>query len=287
VAIPIMKAAGVRATPPTGALQSIKRRDDVFGWVARGLEALYLFEEGSGTVLGPTIGVGNGAIDSIAASNNAYSWLAGGGLQLSGAQLASLPAFEANSAWTIFSALRVVGHTGSAGVEKVVGLLGLRNFGLAPPATRGGVLYQRGATNLSATHANAYYAGRTADGAGGQGTENFLSPASFDTYNKPRLAAVSYDGSANLYCRVYEPDGSLFASATIATSDATLFTVSGVPISSMQWALGGLNALYAGGVVQHECAALHSVALVDFSAAEIAAIAEAAGAIGADRGRAW
>jgi hypothetical protein len=39
--------------------------------------------------------------------------------------------------------------------------------------------------------------------------------------------------------------------------------------------------------VQHECAALHSVALVDFSAAEIAAIAEAAGAIGADRGRAW
>lgn len=279
----IITLPGVLADVPAGMEEAIILNEH--GLPERGLAALHLFGEGVGAALGDELGGAAGAVDSLVVSNNAFAWLAGGGIQLSGAQLASMAAFEANSAWTLFSAIRVVNHTGAAGVEKIVGLLSLRNWGAAQ--IRGCALYQRGATNLSIPSATAYYSVRGANGAGGQGVAADLLPFNHDTYNAGRLVALSYNGVDTIRGAIYDKTGALLASGNAATTDANLFTIAGVTTSDLQWALGGVSALYDDGVVQHECAARYSRALTDFSSAEIALLAAGVSAIGAGRGRAW
>jgi len=279
----IITLPGTLSSVPAGMEEAILLEPT--GFISRSLESLYLYEEGTGTVLADTQGGANGAIDSQASSNNAYSWLTGGGVQLSGAQLASFPAFEANAEWTLFAALRVVNHTGTAGSEKIVELVGLRNFGAA--SVRGVALYQRGATDLSQALNTTDYEHRPANGSGGQGTAEALIPADRNSYNVGRIAAISYNGTDTITSRIYDKDAAIIAADTMTVSDAQLFTISGTTVSSLQWAVGGLNATYAGGVVQHEMAARYSREISDFSAAEIAQICASAAALGADRGRAW
>jgi hypothetical protein len=280
----IIKLPGVLTSVPPGMEEAILLEPS--GFVSRGLQALFLFEEASGTALVDAKGGADGVIDNIGSSNNAFSRLSGGGIQLSGAQLGSFPAFEGSDAWTLIAAVRVVNHTGTAGTEKVAGIIGNRSFGTVA-AQRGAYLYQRGATNLSADHTNARYEHRPTNGAGGQGTQEILLPSGINTFNLPRLAIISYNGTDTIESRIVDGSGAVVSSDTLTTNDTALWSVSSTVASVQQWCIGGINGNFAGGVIQYECAARYSRFLSDFSPAEIALIAQATAAIGADRGRAW
>ena len=277
----IMQLPGILTSVPPGMEEAILLEPS--GLVSRDLEALFLFEEGSGTVLEDAQGGASGTIDSLASSNNAFSRLSGGGVQLSGAQLGSFPAFDGASAWTLFAACRVVNHTGSAGTEKIAGLIGSRSLGAAP--IRGAYLFQRGATNLSAASANAFYQHRSSDGAGGLAQSESLTPVNLNTFDLPRLAIISYNGTDAIESRIVDRAGATIAADTLAATDSQLWTAGGTTAANQQWVIGGLSSTYGGGVVQYEFSARYRRALSDFSAVEIKHIAAAAAAIGTGRGR--
>lgn len=256
------------------------------GFPSRGLESMFLFEETSGTDLIDELGGAAGVIDNIQSLNNAFERLSGGGLQLAGAQLASFPAFDGAGPWTLITACRVVNNAGSPGTERIAGLIGNRSFGTAANQ-RGAVLYQRGATNLSTSHSNAFYEQRPSNGSGGQGGVSGMAPTGLNTFNLPRLAMISYNGTDTITSRIVAPDGLTVASGNMTVSDTQLWSNGTTVASVQQWCVGGVLTTYAGGTVQHECAARYSLSISDFSTTEIALIAQAAAAIGADRGRAW
>lgn len=273
---------GVLESVPPGMQEAILIEPS--GFISRGLESLFLFEEASGTALVDEQGGASGVIDSLASSNNAYSRLAGGGISLSGAQLASFPLFEQAEAWTLFAGGRVTGGVGSA-PEKIVGHIGTRNFGAAQ--VRGAYLYQRGQTDLSVAQTTGYYQSRASNGSGAQGASSDLLPTGIATAQRDRLLMLSYNGVDSLEARAYDGAGQLMAASSLSTNDATLFTISGVTLSAMQWALGGVSGTYASGVQRFEFAGRYSRALASFSTTEIAQMAAAAAAIGEARGRAW
>lgn len=278
-----VRLPGVLDSVPPGMTEGIVINE--YGMPERGLERLYLFEEGTGTALADELGGSAGVLDSIASSNNSSSWLTNGGIEIGGAALASFPTYEFNSEWTILSASRIVNHTGSAGTNKVVGLLGLRNMGVSP--ARGALLYESGATDLSQSQSTAGYVQRASNGSGAYGTPSTLTPSPMDVYNKPRLCMLSYDGSSTLTSLIVDKDGNTIASGSVGTNDAEMFTVSSVTLSVIQWCLGGVSSSFAGGITQHERAALYSRPLSDFSVVEITQIAAALAELGDERGRPW
>ena len=278
----IITLPGTLASVPPGMEEAILLEPS--GFISRSLEALYLFEETSGTTIADELGGAAGVIDSLASSNNAYSWLSGGGLSLSGAQLASFPAFEQASAWTMISGGMSATDFGGAG-EKIVGLLGSRNFGAAQ--IRGAYLFHRGQTDLDVTQATGFYSHRPSSGTGTLGTAESLLPILIPTAQVRRVVMLSFDGVNTVESRVYDKDGTLIAFDVMTATAATLFTISGTTLSNIQWVLGGLSATYANGVHQHEFAARYSHKVADFSAAEITQICAAAADLGAERGRAW
>lgn len=278
----IITLPGTLSSVPSGMEEAILLHSS--GLPSRGLEAIFLFEEASGTTVVDDLGGSSGVIDSIGSSNNAYSRLSGGGLQLSGAQLASFPSFEQANAWTLISAGATVSDVGAVS-EKIVGIIGSRDFGAAQ--VRGAYLYHRGATDLDVSQTTAYYQLRAANGSGGQGTVTDVIPTGINVSEERRVHALSYDGASVLESRVYDKDGVLVGSATRTVSDALLFTISGTTTSNLQWVVGGVNATYASGVHQHELAARYARSISSFSASEIEQICAASASIGADRGRAW
>lgn len=278
----IMTLPGTLASVPPGMEEAILLEPS--GFVSRGLESLYLYEEASGTALEDAKGSADGVIDSIASSNNAFARLSGGGIRLSGAQLGSFPAFDASGAWTLITGQRIVGQVTATGTEKIVGLVGIRDF---YSTVRGVNLHSRGATNLTANHTNAKYVHRPANGSGAAGTAEDLTPININTYNLPRLAMLSYNGTTLVESRVLDGTGAVIASDSMTVTAAQLWTISGTTLSTRQWSIGGGTSVYGHGVVEHEFSARYSRPLSDFSAAELTLIAEAAAALGADRGRAW
>lgn len=274
--------------PGTGADvvgQEIAMVVEPSGIITAGLEALYLFTDGSGTSVADSLGGSAGAIDSLASSNNAYSWLSGGGVSLSGAQMASFPAFEMNSAWTIMTAGGTFSDVGAAG-DKITGIIGVRNFGQSPNI-RGAYLYHRGGTDLDVAQTSTYYQHRPSNGSGGQGTPENINPTFIQIAQRRRLHMISYNGSDTITSRIYDKDGVLVASDSLTTDDATLFTIGGTTVTNMQWSVGGPSATYANGVHQHEWAARYSRGISDFSSEEIAQLCLACEELGTARGRAW
>lgn len=273
---------GTLTTVPAGMEEAVILQSN--GFVSRGLAALYLLSDGSGTVLADALGGSSGAIDNISSSNNAYAHLSGGGISLSGAQLASMPAFDQSAPWTLMTAGAATANTAAVG-ERIVGLIGTRDFGLSPQ--RGAYLYFRGPASLAVETADGRYVHRLANGSGGQAAAEDLTPGGLVVAQRRRVYLISYDGSSQVNSRVYDGLGTLIASDTTATNDATLFTVSGASSTTLQWVLGGFSVTYGGGLVQHEVAARYTRAIGEFSTAEITAICAAAAAIGAARGRTW
>lgn len=254
------------------------------GFIAKGLEALYLLEDGSGTSAVDEAGGSPAVIDSLVNSNNAYSWLSGGGgLSLSGAQMLSAPEFDASGAWTLFAFGATVGDVGPAG-EKVVGVTGLRDFGAAQ--VRGAYLFIRGANDLDVPSA-AYYVQRIPDGSGGLGTADNLEPTFINVSAVKRVHALSYNGSSTLRSVIYDKNGAVIASSEMPATDATMFTISGSTDAMQQPVLGGVSGTFAGGRQEFEAFARYDRFIGSFTAAEIKALANRAATIGAARGRPW
>lgn len=278
----IIEIPGV-LTPQPGTEPALIQNTD--GFLVKGLEAAYLFEEGSGTAVADTEGGSAGVIETVNASNDATSWLSGGGgLSISGGKLISLASFEANSAWTIFTFGAITGDVG-ADSEKIVGLIGFRDW--TGGSIRGPAMYVRGATDLDAPSTAAYYALRPPNGSGSVGTAVNLAPTNINVSAAKRMMALSYDGSATIRATVYDSAGAVIATNTAATNDAALFTISAVTVSTLTPSLGGWSTTYASGTTQLEAAVRYSRYLGDFTAGEIAVLAANGAAIGAARGRAW
>ena len=261
---------------------------DAYGFVTRGLAAQYMFEETSGTAIADALGGGAGVIDNLFSSNNAYAWLTtgdGGGLQLSGAQLASFPAFEQNAAWTMVTAVGVVGDFGGAS-EKIVGLMGTRNMGI-PAANRGFYAYMRGATDLDIAQPAGRYVNRPADGNGGVAAEAILAPTGIVVAQVRRVVFCSFNGTDTITTRVHDKDGGLIATGSVTVDPTVIFKDDGVINSVLQWSLGGITSTHAAGIAQYEFALRYSHALADWHADEIAQQCKAASDIGAARGRPW
>lgn len=260
---------------------------DTYGLVKRGLVAQYMFEETTGTAIADTLGGSNGVIDSLFSSNNAYAWLTtgdGGGLRLSGAQLASFPAYEQNAPWTTVTAFTMVGDFGGTG-EKIVGVMGTRNMGIAA-ANRGAFSYSRGATDLDVAQTTGRYAQRAANGSGGQGTEELLLPTAINVSQVLRIMYRSFNGTNTITTRVYDVAGTLIASDDMTVNPAVIFLDDAVTLSNLQWSLGGLTSTFAAGITQYEFALRYAHAMTGWHPAEVAQVCKAASAISASRGRA-
>lgn len=248
------------------------------------LTDLFLFEDGSGTAPANTVsGGGVGTIEAPVASNNAYSWLSGGGgLSLSGSQIMTAPASDASGAWTLVLGSAMVASVGGTASERIAGVMGMRQFTASP--VRGCSLYMRGGTDWNSGSPTPYYQGRPAN-AGAQGTLASLTPTSgLSEIGKRRLSVLSYDGTSTITAKIYAADGSIVAQGTMATSDAEMFTASSVTLTSLNPTVGMSSATYAGGQQYVEAFARYSKVL---DSTEIDVVLAACKALGSARGRAW
>lgn len=255
------------------------------GFPDQGLQALYLFENGAGTAVDDTRGGADALIEHPVASNNAFSWLSGGGgLQIEGTEIVTFPEFNVTGPWTVVSAGAMVGSVGGTASERISMALGFRDW--VTGNYRGAVLIVRGGTNWNTPTTAPFYQLRGTNGAGGLGTAISLTPsAGLPIIDAPGLRTLSYNGTDTLTATAYDADGALVATGTLAVTDASLTTGTGSVVdTTLQLIIGGANATYNGGQQQIEALARYNRVL---SPAEIAAVHAAAAALGADRGRPW
>ncbi|MEG3175794.1 hypothetical protein U1872_06100 [Sphingomonas sp. RB3P16] len=253
------------------------------GFVDRGLRALHLLNDNGGTTFKDSMGGAPGNLDLLINSNNAFARLAGGGVALSGAQFISFPAYEANGPWTMFTAGAIMGDVGSD-FEKITGFVGHRtSYGVN---ARGSYFYARGATTWgSPANVTDFFHHRT--NGDGDAVDESLSPIDQNAAAVHHLIAHSYDGSSTLTSTLYDAAGAVVATGTLAATPAQLFTVSGTTVSMLQPIIGGISDVFDGAIQQFEFFARYTVALSDFSEAEIQAQVAAAAGYGSARSRPW
>ena len=254
-----------------------------WGFPERGLQSLLLFDVASGTSLVDKLGGPSGVIDSVANNGNAFARLAGGGISLTGSQLASKPAFEHGTAHTIFTWCRIVDDRNVAG-EDIAGLIGTRDFVTTP---RGYLAYTRGVNELNVVDPLGDYNHRPANGTGSVGTAEALEPQNINLSQVPTMVMIGYNGTNTVTTEIWTTNGTLRCRDDMTVTAAQLFTIAATTISNLQWALGGPTSTYSSGVVQHECAARSNRAPSDYSLLEKQLLQAAGAALGATRGRAW
>lgn len=258
------------------------------GFPDQALQALHLFRESAGTSVAEERGGAAGLVEHTFTSNNAFTWLANGGLRLAGTEFVSFPKFDAAAPWTIVCGSAVVGSTGGTASERVTGVLGFRDIagGSGSSGIRGVQQAIRGGNDWSLPAAQPYYQHRVANGAGGQlASEDLLPKADLNVVGNHRIHVMSYDGSAAVRSAVYDKQGQLICERISSMTDAQLTTgTGGVVNTSLQPIFGGPNTSYAGGIQEVEVFARWGRVLGE---RDIQAICLAAATIGASRGRAW
>jgi len=255
------------------------------GFPDDGLTNLHLFTDGTGTsVANSVVGGSAGLIEHPVASNNAFSWMSGGGIQLDGTEIVSFPAIDVTAPWSIVSMGSVTGSVGGTASERITALLGFRDFTQA--SIRGNLLYLRGGNDWNSGSPSPYYQQRPSNGSGGQGTLANLTPSSgLTTIGQKRMRVMTYNGTGTITSTIYDKTGAVIATGAITVSDAQLSTgTGGVVVTNLQPIVGGPNAAYNGGRQVVEAFASYNRVL---GASDISTLLTKAIALGAARGRAW
>lgn len=219
------------------------------GYPVRGLGALYRFQENTGTSLADTLGGSAGLIEHPSASNNAYSWLGAGELRLEGTEIATFPAIDVTSPFSLAYIFEVTGSVGGTGSERITALCGFRDFTGSPNGIRGVLLYFRGGTNWSGASTLPYFQTRPGNGSGSQGTlANLLPATGLTTLDQRLLAVLSYDGSALVTATIYDATGQTVATVSFAINDTQMTTgTAGNVDTTLQPMIGGPTVTYNGG----------------------------------------
>jgi len=255
------------------------------GFPDDGLTGLHLFTEGTGTSVANSVSGGSaGLIEHPVASNNAYSWMSGGGIQLDGTEIVSFPTIDVTGAWSLVSMGSVTGSVGGTASERITALLAFRDF--TTSSIRGCILHVRGGTDWNSGGTVPYYAHRPSNGAGAQGTSSNLSPNSgLSILGQKRLHVVTYNGTNTITSTIYDKTGAVVATGTLTVTDAQLSTgTSSVVVTALQPIVGGPSATYNGGRQVVEAFAAYNRVL---GASDISTLLAKAVALGTDRGRAW
>lgn len=258
---------------------------DPNGFPDRGLEALHLFKEASGTASTNERGGAAGLVEHPNAVNNSFAWLAGGGIRIDGTEIVSFPAFDVTAPWTLAYAGALTGSVGGTATERITGLIGFRDF-VGGSNFRGALMAARGSNDWNTPGAVPYYQHRAANGSGGQtASENLLPMAGMNIIGSRRVHVMSYDGVSSLRSAIYDKLGALISEDVSSVTDAQLTTgTGGTVITNLKPIIGGTNASYAGGTQQAEVFARWGHVL---TASDIKAVCIASAAIGAARGRPW
>lgn len=253
------------------------------GFPDSNLTDLFLFEDGSGTAPeNSVIGRGAGVIEAPDAINNAYSWLSGGGLSLSGTQIMSAPLSDASTPWTLVCAGAMAGSVGGTDSERIGGIMGFKQFTGA--TVRGASMYMRGDTNWNSGTPVTHYQSRAADNGGIGPPYNLIRSSGIQEIGKRRLRVMTYNGSSTITATIFDKGGAVVASASYAATDAQMLTASGVTVANLNPCLGLSSATFAGGQQQIEAFARYSKVL---DMAEINVILATCRGLGDSRGRAW
>jgi len=255
------------------------------GFPDDGLTGLHLFTEGTGTSAGNSVVGGSaGLVEHPVASNNAYSWMSGGGIQLDGTEIVSFPTIDVTGAWSLVSMGSVTGSVGGTASERITALLAFRDF--TTSSIRGCILHVRGGTDWNSGGTVPYYAHRPSNGAGAQGTSSNLSPNSgLSILGQKRLHVVTYNGTNTITSTIYDKTGAVVATGTLTVTDAQLSTgTSSVVVTALQPIVGGPSATYNGGRQVVEAFAAYNRVL---GAADNSTLLTKAVALGTARGRAW
>lgn len=250
---------------------------------SEGLTDLLMFADGSGTTpVNAVSGRPSGIIEVINASSNAYSWLSGGGgVQLEGSQIISLPPSEQSTPWSLVSVGAMVGNSGASPAERIAGILAFKEY--ASATIRGAAMYMRSGADWSGAP-NTNYQLRPAS-AGVQGTTVDLLPSeSLLELDALRIRVMSWNGSTTLSSKIYNRNGILITSATSSTTTAAMFTASSVTLSTLSPCIGISNSTYNGGAQQVEAFARYNRLLI---ASDVTRIVSASVALAVSRGRVW
>lgn len=264
----LSSTAGLRRVIPTNN-----------GFPSEGLTDLLLLSDGSGVApVNAVSGRGVGTIEAPVALSNTYSWLSGGGVQLEGTQIISLPPSDASTPWSIVSLGAITGSIIDTSSEKLCGLVGFKE------STRGAIFYVRGGTNWNAPTTTPYYQHRSFSN-GAQKTSSNLSPSAGLSIIGSRLVRVfSYNGTDTLTSTVYDKNGTVLATATYAANDSEMFTVSGATVTTLTPCVGISSSTYKWGQQQIEAVARYNRVI---ETADVIKIIAAGVALGVARGRVW
>jgi len=258
-----------------------------YAFPATGLADLLLFTDGAGTAVSNAVtGRPAGVIEHPVATNNAFSWLTGGGVQIEGTEIASLPAFDASLAWTLVHVGTLIGSTGGTGSERIGAIMGFREFGVAP--LRGFILGVRaGGNDWSLPSATPVIQARMMNN-GSQGTVEQLAPnpGVDGLLRQRRITVLTHDGAGNISSAIYRGDGTVVSSDAVYSSHpiAQMFLNGGTTLTTLTPCAGSSSTSYAAGRQQVEAFARYDRVL---TAADIAQIGVAAARLCEKRGRYW
>lgn len=254
------------------------------GFPSKNLTDLLMFTDGSGTsvtnsVTGRSVGVIEHPGDTV---NNAYAWMANGGLQLDGTEIVSLPASDASTPWTLVSLGATTGSVGTPGTERISGVMSFRQF--SGSAYRGVALYHRGGNDWNTGTPNPYATHRPAvSGSLGAG-EALLPSSGLGLIGKKVVVVMSYNGSGTLTSTLYDKTGAVVCSDALTLDETAMLTVGGVYQSALNPCLGIASSTYSAGRQQIEAFARYSKVL---DSDEINRLIQTGIELGAARGRAW
>lgn len=268
----------------TAGLPRVLDYPTVAGFPADGLSDLLLFSDGSGASAANAVeGRTAGVIEFINAGNNAYAWLGGGGIQLDGTQIVSLPALPALGEWSLVSMGAIVGSVGGTASERICGIVGFREF---TGSQRGAGLYVRGANDWNNGTNTPYYQYRGYK-RGALGTAESLTPGTgLGVIGSRRLHVLSHDGAGTITATVYSPAGVVIAQDVLSTQggDEIFMNSSGVSLPTLTPCIGLSSSTYSGGRQHVEAFARYEKVL---SQLDVVRIGAAASMLGQKRGRYW
>lgn len=246
------------------------------------LADLFLFADNTGVAPSNTIaGRSAGLIERLSEGDygGSHAWLgAAGGLELRGTEMVALPAFDPTGPWSLVYMGAVTGHVSGA-TEAITALLAFRDRSNAD--VRGPGLYAR---SFHTGGTSGLYQHRTWSGSTAGAAAALAPSANLSVVGSRRLAVLSYDGSAVVTSTLYDKNGAVVASGTLAAADAGMTTSGGVVKAEVRPSIGISNAVYDGGIQQVEAFARYSRVLTQD---DITRLCARGAALGASRGRPW
>ncbi|MBL4835728.1 MAG: hypothetical protein JKY26_17395 [Pseudomonas sp.] len=251
------------------------------GFPEEGMADLFLFSNSSGTAVTNALpGRDAALIEQVNSGDYAsgHTWLSGGGgLELQGTQIVSMPAFKADEPWTLVYAGAITGHLSGA-TEALAALIAFRDRSTAN--VRGPVLFAR---SFQAGGTSGYYQGRAWQGSS-EGASVSPAPSSASIVGSRRVSIMSYNGLDTVAIAIYDKNAAVISAATVSATDAGMTTNAGVVKSEVQPSIGVSNGIYDGGIQQVETFARYSRLL---TSEDVTRICANAAVLGGSRGRVW